>query len=104
MDIGKLQIVGKRTMKIPNDYMELSYRMEIVEDKDEGGIAAAMGSTMPTTANPTAQGMISVISFAVNVFIFAYILKRAKAQKKNPWKEEIFTDTRDYQEAMARAK
>lgn len=24
-------------MKIPNDYMELSYRMEIVEDKDEGG-------------------------------------------------------------------
>lgn len=35
---------------------------------------------------------------------FAYILKRAKAQKKNPWKEEIFTDTRDYQEAMARAK
>ncbi len=70
----------------------------------EGGIAAAMGSTMPTTANPTAQGMISVISFAVNVFIFAYILKRAKAQKKNPWKEEIFTDTRDYQEAMARAK
>ena len=44
----------------------MSYRMEIVEDKDEGGIAAAMGSTMPTTANPTAQGMISVISFAVN--------------------------------------
>ena len=38
----------------------MSYRMEIVEDKDEGGIAAAMGSTMPTTANPTAQGMISV--------------------------------------------
>ena len=34
----------------------MSYRMEIVEDKDEGGIAAAMGSTMPTTANPTAQG------------------------------------------------
>lgn len=41
MDIGKLQIVGKRTMKIPNDYMELSYRMEIVEDKDEGGFAVS---------------------------------------------------------------
>ena len=36
MDIGKLQIVGKRTMKIPNDYMKMSCRMEIVEDKDEG--------------------------------------------------------------------
>lgn len=70
----------------------------------EGGIAAAMGNTMPTVANPMAQGVISVISFAVNVFVFAYILKRAKAQKKNPWKEEIFVDTKDYQEAMARAK
>ena len=44
------------------------------------------------------------IRFRSGYFIFAYILKRAKAQKKNPWKEEIFTDTRDYQEAMARAK
>ena len=41
MDIGKLQIVGKGTMKIPNDYMELSYRMEIVEDKDEGGFVVS---------------------------------------------------------------
>lgn len=44
------------------------------------------------------------IRFRSGYFNFAYILKRAKAQKKNPWKEEIFTDTRDYQEAMARAK
>ena len=50
-----------------------------------------------------AQGVISVLSIAVNVFIFACILKRAKAQKKNPWKEEIFTDTKDYIEAMDRA-
>lgn len=28
-------------MKIPNDYMELSYRMEIVEDKDEGGFVVS---------------------------------------------------------------
>ena len=27
-------------MKIPNDYMAMSYRMEIVEDKDEGGFEA----------------------------------------------------------------
>ena len=69
----------------------------------EGGIAAAMGSTMPTVANPTAQGLISVLSFAVNVFVFAYILKRANKQKTNPWKHEIFTDTKDYKEAMERA-
>ena len=69
----------------------------------QGGIAAAMGSNMPTIAEPTAQGIISVLSFVVNVFVFAYILKRAKAQKKNPWKNEIFTDTKDYKEAMERA-
>lgn len=69
----------------------------------QGGIAAAMGSSMPTIAEPTAQGIISVLSFAVNVFVFAYILKRAKVQKKNPWKNEIFTDTKDYKEAMERA-
>ena len=39
----------------------------------QGGIAAAMGSSMPTIAEPTAQGIISVLSFAVNVFVFAYI-------------------------------
>lgn len=67
------------------------------------GIPAAMGNTMPTTANPMAQGFIAVLAIAVNVFIFAYILKRAKEQKKNPWKQEIFTDTKDYIEAMNRA-
>lgn len=66
-------------------------------------VGAAMGSSMPTIAEPTAQGIISVLSFAVNVFVFAYILKRAKVQKKNPWKNEIFTDTKDYKEAMERA-
>ena len=85
-------------------FQDASHFTTVTSVYGEGGIAAAMGSTMPTVANPTAQGLISVVSFAVNVFVFAYILKRAKAQKKNPWKEEIFVDTKDYQEAMARAK
>ena len=85
-------------------FQDASHFTTVTSVYGEGGIAAAMGSTMPTVASPTAQGLISVVSFAVNVFVFAYILKRAKAQKKNPWKEEIFVDTKDYQEAMARAK
>lgn len=32
------------------------------------------------------------------------IIKRAKQQKKNPYKNEIFTDQKDYKEAMARAE
>ena len=70
----------------------------------EGGIAAAMGSSMPAAADPTAQGLIAVAALAVNVFAFAYILKRAKEQKKNPWKQEIFVGTKDYEEAIARAE
>ena len=69
----------------------------------KGGIAAAMGTNMPTTAEPKMQGIISVVSILINVVVFAFILKRAKEQKKNPWKNEIFTDTKDFKEAMNRA-
>ena len=35
----------------------------------QGGIAAAMGSSMPTTAEPTAQGIISVLSHCLRQMI-----------------------------------
>ena len=56
----------------------------------------------PTAANPTAQGVVAIIALVVNVVILASIIKRAKAQKKNPYKQEIFCDQKDFQEAMAR--
>ena len=59
---------------------------------------------MPTVANPTAQGIISILSIAVNIVVFAVILKRAKTQKKNPYTNEIFTDQKDFKTAMARAE
>ena len=58
----------------------------------------------PWSDLPTAQGLIAVAALAVNVFAFAYILKRAKEQNKNPWKQEIFVGTKDYEEAIARAE
>lgn len=69
-----------------------------------GGAAAALGEAMPTTANPTAQGIISIISIVVNIAVFAVILKRAKAQNKNPYTNEIFTDQKDFKMAMERAE
>lgn len=68
------------------------------------GAAAAFGDSMPTTANPTAQGAISVLSLVVNIAVFALIMYRAKAQRKNPYTNEIFTDQKDYKQAMARAE
>ena len=57
----------------------------------------------PTAADPTAQGVIAIVALVVNVVILVAIIKRAKAQKKNPYKQEVFTDQKDFQEAMARA-
>ena len=58
----------------------------------------------PTLVNPVPQGVISILSLAINVLALALIIKRSKEQKKNPYKQEIFTDTTDFQLAMARAE
>lgn len=58
----------------------------------------------PTAADPTMQGVIAVIALAANVIVLAVIIKRAKEQHRNPYKEEIFTDQRDFKLAMARAE
>ena len=58
----------------------------------------------PTLVNPVPQGVISILSLAINVLALALIIKRSKEQKKNPYKHEIFTDTKDFQLAMARAE
>jgi len=67
-----------------------------------GGAAAAMGSSMPTAADPKMQGVISVLSIAINVLALAWIIKRAKEQGINPYKQEVFSDTKDFRIAMER--
>lgn len=57
----------------------------------------------PTLVNPVPQGVLSILALAVNALVLALIIKRSIQQKKNPYKNEIFTDTKDYQLAMARA-
>ena len=54
-------------------------------------------------ANPTAQGVVAIAAIGVNVLVITAIIKRAKEQKKNPYTNEIFTDTRDFKLAMERA-
>ena len=58
----------------------------------------------PTSVNPVPQGVISILSVAVNALVLAIIIKHAVTQKKNPYKNEIFADTKDFQLAMARAE
>lgn len=63
-----------------------------------------MGATAPASANPTAQGVIAVLSLLVNVVVLAAIIKRAKAKNINPYKQEVWVGTKDYNEAMERAE
>ncbi len=61
-------------------------------------------ASQPTYADPRAQGIVALIALAANVICMAAIIKRAVTQKKNPYKYEIFTDQKDFKEAMARAE
>ena len=58
----------------------------------------------PTTADPTMQGVVAIIALAANVLCLAFIIKRSLELKKNPYKNEIFTDQEDFKLAMARAE
>ncbi len=67
---------------------------------NSGSVLASMG----ITANPTAQGVVAILALVINVVVMGVIIKRAKQLKKNPFKEEIWVGTKDYEEAMARAE
>ena len=50
------------------------------------------------------QGIVALLALGANVVVLAVIFKRAKEQKKNPYRQEIFTDQKDFKLAMARAE
>ncbi len=58
----------------------------------------------PATADPTMQGIVAILALAANVLCLAVIIKRSIEQKKNPYKNEIFTDMEDFKLAMDRAE
>lgn len=66
-----------------------------------GNIAAEeMSKIIPNT---TAQGVFALLALGANVLCLAVIIKRSIVLKRNPYKQEIFINTKDFDEAMARA-
>ena len=55
-------------------------------------------------ANPVPQGIVSILALAINVVVLAMIIKRSVAAKKNPYTNEIWVGSKDFEEAMARAE
>ena len=59
---------------------------------------------MGITANPTAQGVVAILSIVVNVICITEIIKRSVKLGKNPYANEVFADTKDFKLAMERAE
>ena len=53
--------------------------------------------------DPTVNLVVSVLALAANVAALAYIVYRAKKLGVNPYKQEVFRGTRDFEKAIARA-
>lgn len=70
----------------------------------EGTIAAATGAVQPILGTVVPQGVISILSIAINVVALGFIIKRSKERKINPYTTDVFTDQKDYQEALERAE
>ena len=66
--------------------------------------AGEIVSSMGITADPRAQGVIAVLAIAANVICMAVIIKRSIAMGKNPYSNDVWAGTKDYEEAMARAE
>ena len=58
----------------------------------------------PVLADPRAGGVVAVLSILINMAALAYIIKRSKKLGINPYKQEVFKGTRDFEEAMARVE
>lgn len=57
-----------------------------------------------TNADPTMMTIVSLLALIVNIVAFIYIIRTARKKKKNPYKEEIFTNFKYYKDAAARAE
>ena len=71
----------------------------------EGTIQAATAAGVtPILGTAAMQGFISVLALGINVVALGFIIKKSVKTKKNPYKYDVFTDQKDYKEALERAE
>ena len=59
---------------------------------------------MGITADPVAQGVVAVLAVVANVLCITVIIVRSIKMGKNPYSNNVFEGTKDFEEAMARAE
>lgn len=61
-------------------------------------------AAMPATANWLPMMIVSLLAITANCVGLGVVIARARVLHKNPYTNEIFTDTKDFKKAMARAE
>lgn len=85
------------------DYSKFSVLPSVYGDTYDA-VGYMDASIRPITAHPQAQGVIAIASIVINTVVLAFIIKRSIELKRNPYRNEIWMGTKDYEEAMARAE
>ena len=109
------QLKGRFAASLPSLYgnaSELGLTTMDLYDKAIALFASGQGKSvavnqtiadMGIVANPTAQGVVSILALVANVVCISVIIKRSIKMGKNPYSNEVWVGTRDYEEAMERA-
>ncbi len=69
-----------------------------VRDVTVHAVFADVLAPIPTTHNPTAFFAVSFLALASNVALAAYQFRKIRKLKLNPLKDELYADTKSYQE------
>jgi hypothetical protein len=108
------QLDGKFAAALPSVYgnatakgittMDLYSKAIDIYNKGEGKTTAAGKAIadMGIVADPRMQGFVAVLAIAINVVVIAAIIKRSIKNGQNPYANEVWVGTKDYEEAMAR--
>ncbi|WP_022763809.1 DUF5692 family protein [Butyrivibrio sp. XPD2006] len=114
--VPTFQLVGRFQAALPSIYggateagvnTAMLYEKAISLYNSGAGKTAAAGeaiSALGITANPTAQGVVAILAIAINVICMAEIIKRSIKMGKNPYSNNVFVGTKDFDLAMERAE
>jgi Na+/alanine symporter len=114
--VPTFQLIGRFQAALPSVYggateagvnTEMLYNSAMQIYQSGAGKTAAAGeaiSALGVSADPTSQGVVAILSIAINVICIAEIIKRSVKIGKNPYANEVFTDTKDFQLALDRVE
>ncbi len=85
--------------------MELYEKAIALYNAGQGKTAAANAAIaeMGIVADPSMQSFVAMMSLLINVLCISVIIKKSLENKCNPYSNEVFKGTKDYEEAMKRA-